>query len=207
MEKEEKETIVPTRRLTRSMVKKKRSPSPQPMDVSTEPINLSTPSPSPIKEPPNISPKKLAETLRFANYTTEEVDQFIADNTKEKDKASSPPPSTFDSQTINSGPAAETSTIGNDDLIKKLKEDLKVVEVLERHIKEENSTLKGRIHTVQDKYDSLKKKYKMLKRQLKEKTNKCVELQQQLDSVKATPSSSPTKLQVLAATVVSAAGL
>lgn len=108
---------------------------------------------------------------------------------------------------MNSGPAAEASTIGDNDLIKKLQEDLKIAEVLEHHIKEENNTLKGRIHTVQDKYDSLKKKYKMLKRQLKEKNNKCVDLQQQLDSVKATHSSLPTKIQVLAATVVSAAGL
>ena len=179
------------------------------MDVPTEPINLSTPSNSPIKEPSNLSPKKLAETLRFVDYTPEEVDQFLSDTTKDKVEVASPPPdvSILDSKTVNSEPAAETSTIGNDDLIEKLKEDIKVVEVLERHIKEENSTLKDRIHTVQGKYDGLKKKYKMLKRQLKEKTNKCVELQQQLDTFKATNSSSPTKLQVLAATVVSAAGL
>jgi len=196
IEKEEKEITVPTRRLTRSMMKKPRSPSPQPVDTSTEPINLSTP--SPIKEPP----EKLAEEPPFAHDTIEEVDQCVADNTKEKVTAVSPPPSTFDSQ-----PTAE-STIGSEDLIGKLKEDIKVAEVLERHIKEENSTLKGRIHTIQDKYDGLKRKYKLLKRQLKEKNNKCIELQQQLDSVKSMPSSSsPTKLQVLAATVVSAAGL
>jgi len=135
------------------------------------------------------------------------MDQCVADNTKENVTAVSPPPSPFDSPTLNSGPAAE-STLDSEDLIGKLKEDIKIAEVLERHIKDENSTLKERIHTIQDKYDGLKRKYKLLKRQLKEKNNKCIELQQQLDSVKSMPSSSsPTKLQVLAATVVSAAGL
>ncbi len=85
--------------------------------------------------------------------------------------------------------------------------NIKVAEVLEHHIKKENNTLKDRIHMVQGKYDCLKKKCKALKRQLKHKTIDCVDLQKQLDTAKATPFSSPTKLQVLAATVVSAAGL
>ena len=153
------------------MAKKKKSPSPQHMNVPTEPINLTTPSSSPIKEPSNISAEKLAQTLHFAEYTTEEIDQFFSTTVKDKARAASPTPppnvSTFASKTIDSEPAAETSTVKDDNLIDKLREDIRVAEVLERHIKKENSTLKGKIHTVQDKYDILKKKYKTLKKQLK----------------------------------------
>ena len=66
--------------------------------------------------------------------------------------------------------------------------------------------MKDKIHKLQDKYDSLKGKYKATKKQLKQKDKECLELQKQLETAKAN-SSSPTKLQVLAATVVSAAGL
>lgn len=132
VEKEVKEMVVPPRRFTRSMMKRKKSLSPQPIDVPTEPINLSTPSNSPIKKSSNFSPGKLAETLHFANYTIEEVDQFFSDTTKDKVKVASPPPdvSTFTSKTVNSDPAAETSTIRNDDLIEKLRDDIKIAEVL-----------------------------------------------------------------------------
>jgi len=197
---EEQETTVPTRRLTRSMLKKPRSPSSPLKDASTEPVDLSTP--SPIKEPS----EKLAEEPPFVHNDIEEMDKCVDDNTTENVTAVPPSPSLFDSHTLNSGPAAE-STLDSEDLIRKLKEDIKIAEVLERHIKEENSTLKERIHVIQDKYASFKRKYKLLKRQIKEKNNQCLELQQQLDSIKSMPSSSPTKLQVLAATVVSAAGL
>jgi len=200
-EHEEQEIIAPTRRLTRSMLKKPRSPSPHLKNISVEPINLSTP--SPVKE----LPEKLVEEPPIEQDNIEETDQHVAANVKEDATAVSPPPSPFDSHILHSDPAEE-SILDNEDLIAKLKEDVKIAEVLERHIKEENSTLKERIHVTQDKYASFKRKYKLLKRELKEKNNKCLELQQQLDSLKSTPSSSsPTKLQVLAATVVSAAGL
>jgi len=199
-EPEEQEAIAPTRRLTRSMLKKPRSLSPHLKDTSVEPIDLSTP--SLVKEPP----EKLVAEPPIEQDNIEETNQHVAANVKEDATAvSSPPP--FDSHTLHSDPAEE-SILDNEDLIAKLKEDVKIAEVLERHIKEENTTLKERIHVIQDKYDGFKRKYKLLKRQLKEQKNKCLELQQQLDSIKSMPSSSsPTKLQVLAATVVSAAGL
>ena len=183
------------------MLKKPRSPSPHLKDISVEPIDLSTP--SPVKEPP----EKLVKDPPIVQDNIEETDQHDAANVKEDATAASPPPSPFDSHTFHSDPAEE-SILDNADLIAKLKEDVKIAEVLERHIKEENTTLKERIHILQDKYDGFKRKYKFLKRQLKEKNKQCLELQQQLDLLKSMPSSSsPTKLQVLAATVVSAAGL
>jgi hypothetical protein len=199
-EPEEQKAIAPTRRLTRSMLKKPRSLSPHLEDASVEPIDLSTP--SPVKEPP----EKLAEELPIEQDNVEETNQHVAANAKEDATAVSSP-SPFDSHTLHSDPVEE-SILDNEDLIAKLKEDVKIAEVLERHIKEENATLKERIHVIQDKYDGFKRKYKLLKRELKKKNKQCLELQQQLDSIKSMPSSSsPTKLQVLAATVVSAAGL
>lgn len=55
-----KETPDPPPRLTIIMAKKKKLSSPQHTNVPTEPINLSTPSNSPIKEPSNLSAGKVA---------------------------------------------------------------------------------------------------------------------------------------------------
>ena len=75
-----------------------------------EPINLTTPSNSPIKEPSKLSAEKLAETLHFAEYTNEEIDQFFSSTMKDKAKAASPTPPpdvfTFASKMVDSYPAA-----------------------------------------------------------------------------------------------------
>ena len=164
-----------------------------------------------MKEPSKHSTEELVETLRFAEYTSKEINQFFSSSQKDKTKATSSTPQpnvfTFASQTEDSDPIVEPSTVKDDNLIEKLREDIRIAEVLESHIKKENSILKDRVHTLQDKYDSLKRKYKTIKRQLKQKDGECVELQKQLETAKATSSSSPTKLQVFATTVVSAAGL
>lgn len=81
-----------------------------------------------------------------------------------------------------------------------------IVEVLKRHLNQENGNLKERVHKLQDKYDHLKFKYKELNKKLKKRYRECLELKSQLELTKSN-SPSPSKLQVLAATLVSAAGL
>ena len=134
-----------------------------------------------MKEPSKHSAEELAKTLRFAEYTSKEINQFFSSSKKDKTKAASPTPQpdifTFASQTIDSDPVAEPSTAKDDNLIDKLREDIRIAEVLESHLKKENGVLKDRIHTLQDKYISLKRKYKTIRKQLKQKDNECVELQ------------------------------
>jgi len=131
---------------------KKKLPSPQPMNTKTKPINLATPIGSPMKEPSKHSAEELVETLRFADYTSEEINQFFSSSKKDKTKAASPTPQphiyTFASQTADSDPVEDPSTVKDDNLIDKLREDIMIAEVLESHIKKENSVLKDRVHTL-----------------------------------------------------------
>ena len=109
--------------------------------------------------------------MRFAEYTSEEINQFFSSPKKDEVKATSPTPQpntfTFSSQTTNSDPMVEPLAVKDDNLIDKLKEDIRIAEVLESHLKKENGVLKDRINTLQDTYDNLKKKYKTIRKYLK----------------------------------------
>lgn len=122
-----------------------------------------------MKEVFKNSIEGLADTLLSADYTSQDVNQFFSSPKKDEAIATSrptPQPNTFTfaSQTIDLDPIAEPSAAKDDNLVDKLREDIRIAKVLESHLKKENGVLKDRIHTLQDKYDSLKRKYKTIRK-------------------------------------------
>ena len=122
---EPKEIQNPPRRMTRSMIRNQKLPSPKPMNVEPEPIDLATPVGSPVKEAPKDSMEELADTLLSADYTSHDVSQFFSSPKKDKAKATSPTPQpdmfTFSSQIVDSDPIAEPLEARFENLVDKLK--------------------------------------------------------------------------------------
>jgi len=179
--------------MTRSIARNKKPPSSEPITIETDPINLSSPPVSPSKKTSKKTIEDFADILSSQKYSSHEVSWVISDLKKEKGKGVLPEPQEeayvpvddFISHSVASDPLEKPSAAKFKNQTEKLKEDVMIVEVLERHLKQENGNLKERVHKLQDKYDHLKVKYKELKKQLKKRDRECLELKSLFELAKA----------------------